>query len=261
MKNEDLEIDEVYKITDSGGKVKLIQEWLNLHNIHIAIDGSFGFATERAVKQFQRTQGNLEVDGIVGKKTFKSLIFPMMQAIRIFHKFPHYPGDFRYLVGKSNMEGMVFYAREHLLQGPREVGGENCGPWVRLYMDGYEGNDYPWCAGFVSYILEQVYKEKIPVVKSFSVDAIVNDAIKKDIFYKEENLYFVDRIKKIKPGSLWILRKLWGDWVHIGIVIEVQEDTFTAIEGNTNDRGSREGIEVSLRIRSFSRKDFIIFKD
>jgi len=254
-KNEDLEISDIYRKTDSGQKVKLIQEWLNLHNIHIAIDGSFGPATERAVKQFQRTQkGNLEVDGIVGTRTFKSLIFPMIQAIRIFH-------DFRYLVGKNSMEGTVFYAREHLLQGPREVGGENCGPWVRLYMDGYEGNVYPWCAGFVSYILKQVYGEKVPVIKSFSVDAIVKDAIKRGIFYREENLFSIKRSKIIKPGSLWVLRKLWGDWTHIGIVIETQEDTFTAIEGNTNDVGSREGVEVALRIRNYLRKDFIIFKD
>ena len=38
---------------------------------------------------------------------------------------------------------------------PREIGGQNMGPWVRLYMDGREGAEFPWCAGFVCFVLAQ----------------------------------------------------------------------------------------------------------
>ena len=50
---------------------------------------------------------------------------------------------------------VVAYARQHLVQHPQEVGGENRGPWVRLYTQGREGEDSPWCAGFATFILEQ----------------------------------------------------------------------------------------------------------
>ena len=38
---------------------------------------------------------------------------------------------------------------------PSDVGGENRGPWVRLYMDGRDGKEWLWCAGFVCFILRQ----------------------------------------------------------------------------------------------------------
>jgi len=36
---------------------------------------------------------------------------------------------------------VVAYAEQYLEQHPREVGGQNKGPWVRLYMEGNEGSD------------------------------------------------------------------------------------------------------------------------
>ena len=57
----------ILKLGSVGNEVKAIQEKLNLK-----IDGIFGFITEEAVKDFQRTNG-LEVDGIAGADTLSKL--------------------------------------------------------------------------------------------------------------------------------------------------------------------------------------------
>ena len=233
---------------DKGANVKLVQEWLNLHDIELAIDGDFGPATEYGVTKFQ-FRNDLIVDGIVGIKTHSKLIEPMTRAI----------DNIEHIKCLSVSKRVVKYAKQHLNQNPKEVGGQNMGPWVRLYMSGYEGNNWPWCAGFVCYIMQQAYNNDpvvlMPFEKSFSVDNIVTSAVRNKTFYKENKV----KKDKIVPGSFYVRRKKWGDWTHIGIIIEVKENVFIAIEGNTNDQGSREGIKVAKKIRGFKNKDFIIY--
>jgi hypothetical protein len=67
-----------------------------------------------------------------------------------------------------------------------------------------------------------------------------------------------DAPAKLTPGSIFLVRGIVGDWTHTGIVTEVHDDTFETIEGNTNDAGHREGIEVCARTRSYAGKDFIL---
>jgi len=248
MINEDLILDKNYRRGDKGKKVKLIQEWLCLHNVLVAIDRDFGPVTERAVKMYQ-IANNLKADGIVGVETFEFLIKPMREAI----ESPVITSD----IG----ERIWLYGCVHLKYHPREVGGQNKGPWVRLYMDGKEGMNYPWCCGFVCYILNQAYrrdKKLLPLVKTFNVDLIVKDAIKKGMFSNGNLNYPVSIWKQITPGDLFICRKVYGDWIHIGIVASVKEECFFTIEGNTNDSGEREGYEVCKRIRGYKGKDFIL---
>jgi len=38
--------------------------------------------------------------------------------------------------GQALSQLMVAYAQQHLSTRPREVGGQNMGPWVRLYLVG-----------------------------------------------------------------------------------------------------------------------------
>lgn len=52
--------------------VKKLQRLLNQHGFRDVIDGTFGYGTEYAVKQFQRAKG-LEEDGIVGPDTWSAL--------------------------------------------------------------------------------------------------------------------------------------------------------------------------------------------
>jgi N-acetylmuramoyl-L-alanine amidase len=57
------------KLGDTGDKVKELQTWLTDYGYYSgAIDGNFGAATEKAVKQFQ-LEASIQVDGIVGNQT------------------------------------------------------------------------------------------------------------------------------------------------------------------------------------------------
>jgi hypothetical protein len=74
---------------------------------------------------------------------------------------------------------IVRYAKQHLKQVPREVGGNNKGPWVRLYMDHHEGDEWRWCAGFVCFVIKQAcdtIQVEMPIVSSFSCDLLAASA-------------------------------------------------------------------------------------
>jgi len=229
-----------------GKTVRLVQEWLSLHGFHLAADGDFGPATEYAVKQFQKKK-KLKEDGIVGQGTFEQLILPMTTALKPIAPGRRTPGQL-----------VIAYAKQHLKQHPVEIGGQNKGPWVRLYMKGNEGLEWPWCAGFVSFILTQAYGSlniSLPIKTSFSSDILATNAKEKEKFLAESQ---IQEKALIKAGSIFLNRRVTNDWVHTGIVLKAEEEFFHTIEGNTNDEGSREGYEVCQRIRGYKKKDFIM---
>lgn len=243
---DELILDKNCKKGSKGRKVKLIQEWLSLHGFHVVIDSDFGPATDSAVREFQK-KNVLKPDGIVGKSTFAKLIKPMTDALK-----PIAAGD------KSLGQMVVAYAEQHLKQTPLEIGGQNRGPWVRLYMDGNEGPDWPWCAGFASFILKQACQTlevALPIETSVSCDVLAGEAKQKGIFLTEAK---ASNRKLIRPGSLFLASRTETDWVHTGIVVKADEAVFQTIEGNTNDDGGREGYEVCKRIRGYQKKDFIV---
>jgi len=242
----DLALDKNYKKGSKGKKVRLIQEWLCLHGLHVVIDGDFGPATDYAMRKFQNQEG-LKVDGIVGKRTFGRLVLPMTNALK-----PISPD------GKSLGQMVVACAEQHLVQHPHEIGGQNRGPWVRLYLDGEEGPQWPWCAGFVCFILKQACRsleEPLPITTSISCDFLAASAMEKGIFLKESE---IKEKSQIRPGSFFLSRRTATDWIHTGIVIHAEGEIFLTIEGNTNDEGSYEGYQVCQRIRGYRNKDFIL---
>lgn len=243
---DDLTLDKTYSRGDKGKKVKLIQEWLCLHGIEIVIDSDFGPATEFAVKQFQKKAG-LKEDGRVGKATFERLVRPMVDALM---PIPTSSGG----LGQS----VVRYAKQHFTKSPREVGGQNRGPWVRLYMDGHEGEEWPWCAGFACFVLRQACDTlgvALPITPSFSCDSLAASAKEQGLFMAESP--GTDK-NEISPGWIFLNRRTSTDWVHTGVVLKAEEEVFLTIEGNTNDDGSREGYAVYKRVRGYGKKDFIV---
>jgi Cell wall-associated hydrolases (invasion-associated proteins) len=64
---------EPIRFGDEGPEVKAVQEQLQAAGYEIEADGDFGLGTEAVVKAFQKDRG-LDVDGIVGEITHKSLL-------------------------------------------------------------------------------------------------------------------------------------------------------------------------------------------
>lgn len=235
-----------------GKSVKLIQEWLCLHDCATTIDGAFGPATEAMVRRFQ-TKAKLHPSGAIDEETMRNLILPVTRAAKQLGT-----------TAETFAQRVVSAGRQHLREHPREVGGINAGPWVRLYSDGKEGRDWPWCALFVTYLLKQategLKKGVCPIKGSAAVDELVSQAKDAGIFVSEDDLTSgTAQLSDLKPGAIFCIRSTENpnDWTHCGIVTAFMPDYIETIEGNTNDTGDREGYEVCRRTRGYAGKDFI----
>ena len=58
---------------NNGEQVKTLQRLLNAFGENLAVDGSFGSLTQAALKSYQ-TKNSLQVDGICGEESWKSLL-------------------------------------------------------------------------------------------------------------------------------------------------------------------------------------------
>jgi len=225
---------------------KIIQELVSLAGISVKPDGVFGPATEIAVKEFQ-TKRRLPSTGVVDQKTFDALVAPFKRATAVLPA-----------TGRTLLQLVIAYARQHLAEHPLEVGGQNRGPWVRLYMDGNEGEEWAWCAGFACFVLKQACDTlgmALPVKKSFDCDVLVAAAKTANRFLPESK---AAQRKGDLAGAFFVVRHTPTDWNHIGIVTLAEPEIIRTIEGNTNDGGDREGFEVCARIRNYKAKDFIL---
>lgn len=238
---------------------KRVQEWLCLHNFQCNIDGIVGPATIAQIAAFQKSK-KLRANGIVDNTTFRYLTGPMRDALRI--NTGASPLSYRQCI--------VTVAKQHLAEHAREIGGQNRGPWVRLYTQGNEGNMWAWCGGFVSFVFEQaaamrrsfLFGEdlKSPLEYTLSCDSLALQGKKK----LGERLDFISKREEkaadlIRPGDIFLNRRTDIDWTHTGIVTSVQKDYFRTIEGNSNDNGSREGYEVCTQVRSYHNRDFVTY--
>lgn len=244
----------IIKKGQKGADVRKVQEWINLWKrvdpkwkVSLNIDGHFGNDTLAVVKEFQKFH-NLGVDGIVGNITWRKLSEPMKNAFTRIKK------------NLSFRDLIVAYAEQHLKAAPREF-NQNEGTWVRAYMDGYEGRDWPWCMGFAQTILDQAtytlgqrFTTYMP--STYSCDVVGNYGMKNGKLLENSTL----KASAIKPGDFFlVVKKPKIDWTHVGIVTGVDGDWIETIEGNTNDEGSREGYEVCARRRNYKSRKIDIF--
>ena len=229
---------------DSGAATRRVQEWLTLHGHGVVVDGDFGPATERALVDFQTSRG-LPGTGTADAETWGDLVRPMTVVLA------------RRLDSSSGFgPAIIEYAGAHLASHPREVGGANRGPWVRLYLHGNEGSQWAWCAGFVTFLLTQAADSMAahrPITGSFRCDELAAQAEAAGRFVAEPRA----DPWRLPPGSVFLVRQSPGDWTHTGIVVRAEPETFATVEGNTNDAGDREGYEVCARTRGYTGKDFI----
>jgi peptidoglycan hydrolase-like protein with peptidoglycan-binding domain len=231
---------------DRGVETKRVQEWLTYHGHAVVIDGQFGPATRRALGEFQDAR-KLPVSGETDQQTFDALVEPMVAAMR---PIP--------VEGRPLAALLLAYAQQHWRQHPREIGGENRGPWVRLYMAGNEGRECPWCAGFATFVLRQACRTlniEMPYPYAFGCDYLAGVALSRHSLLRVRS---ESESSAVRPGYLFLIPKSPTTYSHIGIVESVAAGTFTTIEGNTNDSGSPEGYEVCRRTRGTLGKDYLV---
>ena len=238
-----------------GMDAKRVQEWLCFHDCSTGIDSDFGSATKRSVRKFQARSG-LRVTGDVDAKTWDALVAPMKKALAEPAK----------IVSGSLSDAVRRVAEQHVKVRPFEIGGQNLGPWVRLYCKGEDGKEWLWCAGFVSTLLHQAcfYRgEQLPIEGSVSCDWLAAQAKAAGLFVRYEDIVSgaVDW-SALGACSLFLRRKSPGDWNHTGIALDASGSgrriSFETIEGNTDSEGGWNGGEVRRRTRSFGRQyDFV----
>lgn len=256
--NDEMSLSNIVKKRDVSNDVKKIQEWLNYDNYKIKIDGIYGNATSLAARQFFSHQHITLSPAVLDGEQVDLRAFLTLCSSLGYINIPIGAGvdDFTTYLLKV--------VERHLSMQPIEIGGQNMGPWVRTYMKGNEGTEWPWCAGFVSFILHQAYEnyfgKPFPFGYYFAVRNLVKHAKDLDAFISGDDPNIA---AKIKPGFLFVNRKYQllhsVTWSHIGFVTDTfyGDKLFQTAEGNTNDQGSREGYTACKRFRNFDDKDFI----
>jgi hypothetical protein len=128
-------------------------------------------------------------------------------------------------------------------------------------MQGQDGKDQKWCAGFVCLIVAQAARDlgtNPPFKRQVGVDALVEDAKKNDRFIAENEVSDpIERKSKLRAGRIFVVRNTPTDWTHTGIVLGLNDQTFDTLEGNTGGDGGTDGANARQGNRSYTKKDFL----
>ncbi len=245
---KELDFPGALTIGANGKSVKQLQEWLNLQGFVTSIDSDFGASTAKQLGRFAVASGRAET-AVLDEELWALITAPLRKALAPIPATP------------SLEAHVVKVARQHVEQKPMEIGGDNCGPWVRAYMAGVDGKEQKWCAGFVSLLIDQAERDlgvEIPFKRQVGVDKLVDDAKKDGRFISESAVSSpLLRQSKIHPGDLFVVRETATDWTHVGFVSEVMAQTFDTLEGNTGGDGGSNGTLAREGNRSYPNKDFI----
>lgn len=230
----------------SPAVAKRVQEWLSLHGYGLVIDSDPGPATRNALGKFQARVGVGDDVGYLGRATWEQLVTPMARAF-VMPRAADATGRKRTL-----RELVKILAGQHLAQQPREVGGDNRGPWVRAYTGGHDGKDWRWCAGFAGTIVQQAAEAAgIAQPLPFTLDC---DQI--ESFARHNGRLIPESKQGLAPGDVFLCVN-GEDAFHTGIVTGVSQEYFATVEGNANAGGSPNGNEVCQRTRGYAKKRFI----
>jgi lysozyme family protein len=227
---------------------KRVQEWCTFQKCATSIDGGFGDGTATAVRAFQSKLG-IPAIGVVDQRTWSALTAPMLAAIAPLANRP-----------TSLNEAVVVVGRQHAAQHPIELGGDNRGAWVRLYMSGTDGINQEWCAGFACFVVEQAAGAlgvAMPFPRQVGVQNLINDARQSGrLILGNSMTTSAARLARLQPGCLFVIKT--PTMSHAGIVLEVRGDGFTSVEGNTNEDGGDRGFEATIMQRNYAEKDFVL---
>lgn len=143
--------------------------------------------------------------------------------------------------------------------GIHEEGGDNHGARVNWYQEeGGSGDGTPWCADFANWCAK--FAADILEIHSPLEDVKNQAYVQSYVDHFAAQGMTTKRPGKVEPGYLFAL---WfpslNRYGHIGFVksIDLKAGTFTTVEGNSNDEGSREGKEVCSNTRPIT--DHVVF--
>lgn len=136
--------------------------------------------------------------------------------------------------------------------GVSEVGTSNCGPRVDEYKAATNlppHESWPWCAAFVDWCVREAMEGGTYTFKR-PTTAGAWDLERWSREQDESTQTKRDPGSDIKPGDIVIYR-----FSHVGIAYSSPnaDGYFRAVEGNTNDAGSREGGSVLLKVRNINK--------
>jgi hypothetical protein len=221
-----------------GPAVRELQRLLTKRGYPVAVDGDFGLNTQRAVRAFQSqnldpTGAPLVIDGTVGPLTWWSLTHPKPD-------YPPRPGPVDFAKMPPNAAGgsrrgraALAAAISQLDAGACEIGGNNCGKWVRQYLNELAPEGNSWCAGFVSWCFANA-RPRGPMPFTYTVGA-------RDVLRQGKRLEWAHGPGtgyEPVPGDIvvWWRERLEGWKGHVGLVHQVRDGLLYTIEGNKSPR-------------------------
>ena len=161
-------------------------------------------------------------------------------------------------------EEALKFAQEHL--GYEEIPGNNGFKDkafdTKMRQVGFE-NTWAWCALFVELCWSYpTYDGKWKVFQGISDNFSANAVRTYENFKKDDSGLFKAYSDSVPEGGDIVIceKRKNGEpkkidiWTvgHAGIVESASDITFTAIEGNSNKQGSREGIKVGRKVRAYN---------
>lgn len=252
-----LAIDAPLRPGSTGQAVKEAQEWLSLrcgrpwpfdvtNELLCPISGTYDEATATAVKMLQAALDEPRT-GVLEVHQFAQLALGLKRAQSEAMR-------------RDTFGATVLAILDVMLKvQPREIGGQNRGPWVRYFCRGYEVS---WCAGFACTVYEQAAALcgiSLPFARELACDLLARDA-------RNAGTFLPGVAKgppaRLKAGDLFLVRATPGnpehkEFHHTGIVTEPLPDRCFTVEGNTNEGGSPNGYGVFPRARGYAGLDFI----
>lgn len=116
-----------------------------------------------------------------------------------------------------------------------------------------------WCAYFTELVWKLAYSSFDSTIISRVDELFSAGAVATWNNFSRSDFKTADRPE---PGDVVIWQNLKNGkphWTgHAGIVVEVNDDIYKTVEGNSNSEGGREGYKVVLKERNFDQFGFIL---
>ena len=189
---------------DQGPYVSEVQQALFDAGYEIEVDGKFGPATERALKQFQADNG-LEVDGLAGTDVYRLLLgkevpadIPTRDATAsIMVSRGGYGGDFQHRLAQTAIQ---YLGVPYVYGGSTPTGGFDC-------------------SGFVQYVYRQM---GIDLPRTADVQYLVGTPVEKDQLRTGDLVFFAGDYVNVSHVGIYLSD---GNFIHASTTYGIAYDS------------------------------------